>query len=164
VFAIGLLAYNHFFSQFYIPSESMRETLQINDRILVLNDQDNIQRGDIVVFQDPGGWLNNTDTKDGNFLVKRVIGVGGDTVECCDPLGRNIINGVPVDETYIKGSNLLSFTVKVPEGEIWVEGDNRENSGDSRYHQEINGGFVPLTNVQGKAVSLVWPFDHFQIF
>ena len=179
---------------FYIPSGSMEDTLHINDRILV----DEItprfggyERGDIVVFQDPGGWLppsteparapvveavdwvlslvglSAPDSDD--HLVKRIIGLPGDTVVCCNPLGQITINGVPIDETdYIKvpsGESAASrdaFDIVVPEESLWVLGDNRYRSKDSRYNQDQPGkGFVPLENVVGRAFLVTWPLDRF---
>jgi len=176
---------------FYIPSGSMLETLQINDRIIVnvmAPDLMPIEHGDIVVFRDPGGWLGaiTTEPKEpiqelsdfvlGTFgitapdsaehLVKRVIGLPGDTVECCDPQGRLIINGVPIDEPYIApGSNPsdIEFKVVVPEGSYWVMGDNRGNSTDSRFHQDLpSKGFVDQSFVVGKAFVISWPVSNFE--
>ena len=176
---------------FYIPSGSMLETLQINDRIIVnvmAPDLVPIEHGDIVVFRDPGGWLGaiTTEPKEpiqelsdfvlGTFgitapdsaehLVKRVIGLPGDTVECCDPQGRLIINGVPIYEPYIApGSNPsdIEFKVVVPEGSYWVMGDNRGNSTDSRFHQDLpSKGFVDQSFVVGKAFVISWPVSNFE--
>ncbi len=179
---------------FYIPSGSMEQTLQINDRILVdeLTPRwDGYHRGDIVVFQDPGGWmspsakpagsplaegvdwllslvgLSASDSED--HLIKRVIGVGGDHVVCCNALGQVTVNDVPIDETpYLNlhagqsAPNPLPFDVVVPEGSLWVMGDNRDNSRDSRFHQdEPGGGFVPLHNVVGRAFVITWPLSRF---
>ena len=178
---------------FYIPSGSMERTLLVNDRILV----DELtprwagyDRGDIVVFKDPGGWLppapqrparpalveaadwvltfvglSTSDAQD--HLVKRVIGLPGDRVVCCNALGQVTINGSPVDElSYLNlpegdtAASNIDFDVTVPEGAIWVMGDNRDRSQDSRAHQELpGGGFVPLENVVGRAFLTTWPFD-----
>ena len=178
---------------FYIPSGSMESTLLINDRILV----DEItprfggyQRGDIVVFRDPGGWLPVTEEPDRSFLVegvdwalsrvglsapdsddhlvKRVIGVGGDHVVCCNDIGQITINGAAIDETeYLQlpddaSASKDAFDVVVPEGKLWVLGDNRYSSKDSRYNTEQPGkGFVPVENVVGRAFLTTWPFDRF---
>src|SRR6478609_11217028 len=151
---------------FYIPSGSMEDTLLINDRILVDEVTPRFggyERGDIVVFRDPGGWLppvveeprppiiegidwvlslvglSAPDSDD--HLVKRIIGLPGDHVVCCNALGQITINDVPIDETgYIKlpsGESAASgdpFDVVVPEGSFWVLGDNRYRSKDSRYN------------------------------
>ncbi len=176
---------------FYIPSGSMLETLQINDRIIVnvmAPDVIPIEHGDIVVFKDPGGWLGAIPTEPkeplqelsdfvlGTFgitapdsaehLVKRVIGLPGDTVECCDPEGRLIINGVPIDEPYIAPGSTpsdIEFKVVVPEGSYWVMGDNRGNSTDSRFHQDLpSKGFVDQSFVVGKAFVISWPVSNFE--
>lgn len=173
---------------FYIPSGSMLETLQINDRIIVnvmAPEVVPIHRGDVVVFRDPGGWLGAipetpkepiqeiSDFVLGTFgitapdsaehLVKRVIGLPGDTVVCCDADGKLTVNGQALTEPYI-GTNApseIEFNVTVPEGHYWVMGDNRPNSTDSRYHQDLpTGGFVPVSVVVGNAFVISWPFDN----
>ncbi|WP_315105132.1 signal peptidase I [uncultured Microbacterium sp.] len=180
---------------FYIPSASMERTLLIDDRILVdeLTPRwTGYERGDIVVFKDPGGWLDPmpqapaqpplvkavdwvltfvgisaTDTQD--HLVKRVIGVEGDHVVCCNALGQITINGAPIDElSYLnlpEGDTAASnepFDVVVPEDSVWLLGDNRDRSRDARAHQELpSGGFVPVSNIVGKAFLTTWPLDRF---
>ncbi len=177
---------------FFIPSSSMEQTLQIDDRILVnelVPDLVGIERGDVVVFRDPGGWLPPTaeieqpplvaavdwvlsavglsasDSDD--HLIKRVIGLPGDRVECCNTLGQMTVNGVPLNEPYIMlpaGVTNVSkdaFDVTVPENSLWVMGDNRYNSKDSRYNREQPGnGFVPIDNVVGRAFVVSWPSSH----
>ena len=174
---------------FYIPSGSMLDTLEINDRIIVnvlAPEVIPMNRGDVVVFRDPGGWLGAipTSQKDplteatdfvlGTFgitapdsaehLVKRVIGLPGDTVTCCAPDGRLLINGAPIDEPYVRtGANPsdIEFSVTVPEGYYWVMGDNRPNSTDSRYHQDLpTGGFVPEEVIVGRAFVISWPVEN----
>lgn len=178
---------------FYIPSASMERTLMTDDRILVdeLTPRwTGYERGDIVVFKDPGGWLDGqpqtpaqpplveavdwvltvvgisaSDSQD--HLVKRVIGMPGDHVVCCNALGQITINGAPIDElSYLNlpdGDTAASnepFDIVVPEDSLWVLGDNRDRSRDSRAHQDLpSGGFVPLDNVVGKAFLTTWPFD-----
>jgi signal peptidase I len=170
---------------FYIPSGSMLETLQINDRIIVnvtAPEMTPINRGDVVVFRDPGGWLGAisieprdpvTDVVDfvlGTFgvtapdsaehLVKRVIGMPGDTVICCDADGNLTINGVPVTEPYLRDqpSGGPEFSVVVPEDSYWVLGDNRQNSQDSRYHTTLpSAGFVHRDFIVGRAFVISWP-------
>ena len=173
---------------FFIPSGSMLETLQINDRIIVnvtAPELTPISRGDVVVFRDPGGWLGSipetpkepiqelsdfilgtfgiTAPDSAEHLVKRVIGLPGDTVVCCDADGLVTVNGVPITEPYI-GNNLpseIEFSVEVPEGHYWVMGDNRPNSTDSRYHQDLpTKGFVPVSVVVGNAFVISWPFEN----
>jgi signal peptidase I len=140
-----------------------------------------VQRGDVVVFDDPGGqWLGAEGAvaltpvqkllsevglyPTGGHLVKRVIGIGGDRVACCDQKGRVMVNGVPLDEkAYISPGSAPSdrpFNVTVPKGRLWVMGDNRSNSEDSRFHQELpGGGTVPEQDVVGKVWAIVWPLD-----
>lgn len=177
---------------FYIPSASMERTLLINDRILVdeLTPRwTGYERGDVVVFQDPGGWLDPqpqspaqpplvqavdwvltfigvsaSDSQD--HLVKRVIGLPGDHVVCCNALGQITINGAPIDELgYLNlpdGDTAASnepFDVVVPDESLWLLGDNRDRSRDARAHQDLpSGGFVPISNVVGKAFLTTWPF------
>ncbi|MFI5648732.1 signal peptidase I [Kitasatospora sp. NPDC051705] len=178
---------------FVIPSGSMEQTIQVGDRVLV----DKLtpwfgsepQRGDVVVFKDPGGWLesDHKPSDDGPVLgaakdvltfvgllpsdseqdlIKRVIGVGGDTVECCDAQGRLSVNGTPVDESsYLAPGNPPSqrpFKVKVPQGRLWVMGDHRDVSADSRFHMGNPGqGTIPLSGVVGRAFAIAWPLDRF---
>jgi signal peptidase I len=171
---------------FYIPSASMNDTLVTDDRILVQKvsywgggDPD---RGDIVVFADPGGWLGAVGSQapgnplaraletvglypTGGHLVKRVIGVGGDRVRCCDDRDRLTVNGVPLDERSYLGAgekpSTIDFDVTVRKGYVWVQGDNRSNSADSRVHLgDPGGGQVPTGDLVGKVFAVVWPFDH----
>jgi signal peptidase I len=174
---------------FYIPSGSMENTLQIKDRVAVNKVpfiSDNIKRGDVVVFRDPNNWLPEPYDSTTNqfvakaksalvtvgvlpnpakqYLVKRVVGVGGDRVVCCTKDGKLTINGVEVTEPYIFAGNKpseMNFDVTVPKGKLWVMGDHRGASADSRYHQDdINKGFVPLSKVTGRVVGVIWPFKN----
>ena len=168
---------------FYVPSASMEDTLMISDRIIaskITTRISGVERGEIVVFSDPSDWLFDpirepnpvrdaltfigllpSDT--GQDLVKRVIGLGGDRVTCCDAEGRITVNGVGLDEPYIRGlTDQVYFDVVVPPDSMFVLGDNRADSRDSRYHLEQNNGSVPLANVVGRVVAVVWPFDHFR--
>ncbi|TDN41640.1 signal peptidase I [Curtobacterium flaccumfaciens] len=149
---------------FYIPSASMENTLLIGDRVLVnelVPGVVPVQRGDVVVFQDPGGWLT---AGQGDDLIKRVIGMPGDTVSCCDAQGRLSVNGHPVDESYVvlaPGSDRVSsedFSVTVPAGRLWVMGDNRYDSADSRVH-----GTVPVADVVGRAFLTTWPVSRWTV-
>jgi signal peptidase I len=184
VLAIVIKAF--FMQAFYIPSGSMNDTLVLNDRILVQKVSywggNSPQRGDVVVFADPGGWLDSSEVRTatnpvtkglelfglyptGGHLVKRVIGVGGDEVMCCDANGRVKVNGVPLHEkSYLAAGekpSLIDFKVKVPDGFIWVQGDNRSNSADSRVHLgDPGGGMIPVDDVVGKVFMVVWPLDH----
>lgn len=171
---------------FQIPSSSMEQTLQINDRIIVSKLVPNyrqLNRGDVIVFQDDDNWLKrdaNTPSPSiigkmmiwmglrpddsQNHLVKRVIGLPGDRVQCCDTNGRLKVNGVSVDESgYINPGNapsLIKFDVTVPAGKLWVMGDNRSNSEDSRFHmKEPSNGFVSVKQVTGRAFAIMWPIN-----
>ncbi|QCB95343.1 signal peptidase I [Cellulomonas shaoxiangyii] len=173
---------------FFIPSQSMHETLVENDRILVSKltpGPRDLQRGDIVVFKDPGGWLQPVVQPErgpvgealndgltwigllpqdaGEHLVKRVIGLPGDRVACTGPGEPVTVNGVPIDEPYLAAGSQPSekaFDVVVPEGSVWVMGDNRQHSADSRYNQgRPGGGSVPVDNIVGVAFVTVWPVD-----
>lgn len=187
-FLVSFLLKSFLVRSFYIPSQSMQHTLEVNDRILVnqlVPEVVDVQRGDIVVFEDPGGWLYPkamqsepspleqflqtvglaADTSH-EYVVKRVIGVGGDRVTCCGASGRVEVNGVPIDEPYIvlpegkSRASEIDFDVTVPEGSVWVLGDNRYASKDSRYNQEQPGkGFVPESQIVGRAFLLNWPMD-----
>jgi signal peptidase I len=173
---------------FYIPSGSMLDTLQINDRIIVnvtVPEITPISRGDIVVFRDPGGWLGVvspqpkdpltevTDFVLGTFgitapdsaehLVKRVIGLPGDVVVCCDADGHITINGVKVVEPYLLDppSGGPEFSATVPADSYWMLGDNRRNSQDSRYHGDLpSSGFVHRDFVVGRAFVVSWPVSN----
>jgi signal peptidase I len=185
---ISVLIKTFLVQAFYIPSGSMENTLLVNDRVLVnkLADKpDEIHRGDVVVFRDPGGWLDGGQPGRGGLiglirdglvfvglapaageedLIKRVIGVGGDKVACCDAQGRVTVNGVPLNEPYLypgdKPSEEKFGPFTVPAGELWVMGDHRSVSEDSRAHRQQPGrGFVPVTDVIGRAFTVVWPLD-----
>jgi signal peptidase I len=187
VVALGLsfLVRTFVVQAFYVPSQSMEDTLVPNDRILAskLNTRfGGVKRGEIVVFRDPGDWLDPYQkqpsagitgalewvgllpSNTGDDLVKRVIAVGGDNVRCCSPDGRIVLNGVPLDEPYVKPgstSDDVRFDVTVPEGRVFVMGDNRSASADSRYHLNEDQGTVPEENVVGRVVLTVWPFSAF---
>ncbi|MFT4231806.1 MAG: signal peptidase I [Leucobacter sp.] len=186
-FLVSFLLKTFLVRSFYIPSVSMEQTLKVDDRILVnelVPQVIDVQRGDVVVFKDPGGWLlpSGTNPPKGfekvlqavglaadtshEYVVKRVIGIGGDRVSCCDAEGRVMVNGVPIDEPYIvvpadeTRASKIDFDVTVPEGSVWVMGDNRYQSKDSRYNQDQPGkGFVPESEIVGRAFLLNWPLD-----
>ncbi|MFF3856955.1 signal peptidase I [Micromonospora sp. NPDC002575] len=156
---------------FYIPSPSMENTLQINDRVLVnklVYDFRSPHRGEVVVFKAPTEWSGNPDGED---FIKRVIGVGGDHVVCCDPQERIMINGKPIDEPYIYSANGQQdkaadqeFDITVPQGRLWVMGDHRSASGDSLEHwqqsgQNIDSATIPEDQVVGRAFTVFWPVD-----
>ena len=191
-----------FVQVFYIPSESMEPGLVKNDHILVEKPSywfgRSPQRGDVVVFEDPGGWLDpeETDAPDGalasamarigllpsgGHLVKRVVGVAGDVVTCCDEDGRLTVNGTPLDEggyitrqpecngPMIQGCQWSAGPV--PAGHIFVMGDNRNHSADSTVHLclEADAGCVPggeyvdTDLVVGKVVTRFWPVGRFDL-
>jgi signal peptidase I len=191
---ISFLIKTFLIRSFYIPSESMMDTLHVNDRIIVnelVPDLVPIERGDVVVFRDPGGWLpaqapaedqnpvvgffdwllsivGLTAPDSNDHLIKRVIGLPGDVVACCNEFGQMTVNGVPLDEVdlYVvlpDGVTKVSrddFEVTVPADSLWVMGDNRYNSQDSRYQQETpSKGFVPFDHVVGRAILISWPVD-----
>jgi signal peptidase I len=190
--AVSLVIKSFLVQFFYIPSGSMENTLQINDRVAVNKVpfiSKSINRGDVVVFRDPDNWLPEPYTSDGNkylakvkdglvavgvlpnpakqYLVKRVIGVAGDKVECCSKNKKLMINGVEIDEPYIFAGNSASdtkFNVTVPEGKVWVMGDHRGASADSRFHQDdINSGMVPTSKVTGRVIGIIWPIKNLGI-
>ncbi|MCZ4126166.1 signal peptidase I [Streptomyces sp. H39-S7] len=189
VLALGIKTF--FVQAFSIPSGSMQNTLQEGDRVLV----DKLtpwfgsepERGEVVVFHDPGDWLKDQPVKQQNALerrtqqvlsfiglmpsadekdlIKRVIAVGGDTVEC-NAGGPVKVNGVALDEPYIfPGATPCGDypvgSVKVPKGMLWVMGDHRNGSQDSRFHQlqRSGDGFVPVSNVVGRALVVAWPVN-----
>ncbi|MET9733969.1 signal peptidase I [Streptomyces sp. NPDC006458] len=186
---LALLIKTFLVQAFSIPSDSMQNTLQQGDRVLV----DKLtpwfgsepERGEVVVFHDPDSWLAGEPTPDPNALqtvlswiglmpsaeekdlIKRVVGVGGDTVECSGT-GPLKVNGKPLDEPYVYPGNTPCsdddqggrFKVTVPEGFIWVMGDHRQNSRDSRYNQsDSHHGMVPVDKVVGRAVVKAWPIN-----
>lgn len=171
---------------FYIPSGSMENTLQVQDRVAVNRVPfigNDISRGDVIVFRDPAGWLPEASSYNENritsaireglvivgvipnpakqYLVKRVIGVAGDKVVAKDQVLT--INGKPTKEPYIFAGNSPSdtdFNITVPEGKVWVMGDHRGASGDSRVHQDdVNNGMVPVEKITGRVVATIWPLD-----
>jgi signal peptidase I len=184
---------------FFIPSPSMEDTLLIDDRVMVSKlapTPFGVHRGDVVVFTDPGGWLSGPSlpaqtgvgawingafqaiglapsTAD-NFLIKRVIGTGGDRIQCAlgsvDSNSNGLIDGVIsvngvelAEEVYLKPGEVAceaELDVTVPDGALWMMGDNRGHSGDSRAHQdEEGGGSVKLANVVGIAKIRTWPLN-----
>jgi signal peptidase I len=154
---------------FYIPSVSMQHTLEINDRVLVNKLVYHFRdpaRGEIVVFEAPPDWRSGVDDED---FIKRVIGVGGDRIACCDEQQRLIINGESLDEPYLFSQGGVSdaaageaFELTVPEGRLWLLGDHRSSSGDSMDHFQRSGGDLQAATVDqdaviGRAFVLFWP-------
>jgi signal peptidase I len=176
---------------FYIPSGSMENTLQINDRVLVnkiVYHIRDIDRGDIVVFNGDGSWDPGTIPVNGNIfqqfgngfasmfgfghpgdiLIKRVIGIPGDHVACCDAQGRVTVNNVPLnEESYLypdSAPSVVRFNIVVPPGRLWVMGDNRFYSDDSRDHQgDPGGGTIPESAVIGRAFIIIWPLSRWRL-
>lgn len=160
-----LLLVSHFVVEpFQVPSSSMRDTLRVGDRVLVdklaYRFGGSPRRGDVIVFDGKDSF----STSGGTDYVKRVIGVGGDRVTCCDTRGRITVNGHPLDETYLHPGDAPSrepFDIVVPEGRLWVMGDHRDDSADSRAHLgDPGGGTVPVGRVIGRAEWIAWPVGH----
>ncbi|WP_341719550.1 signal peptidase I [Micromonospora sp. FIMYZ51] len=156
---------------FFIPSPSMENTLKIDDRVLVNKLVYNFRsphRGEVIVFKAPMEWSGNPAGED---FIKRVIGVGGDRVVCCDEQDRLVINGVPLDEPYIFSFDGQrdkpadqEFDVVVPPGRLWVMGDHRSASGDSLEHyqqsgENITSATIPESEVVGRAFTIFWPVN-----
>ncbi len=155
---------------FFIPSESMEHTLNIDDRVLVnklVYDFRDPQRGEIIVFTSPLDWRSDPTEED---FIKRVIGVAGDHVVCCDNQGRISVNGKALDEPYLYHSDTgqadapseNDFDIVVPPGRLWVMGDHRSHSGDSReqyvnHSKDIMEATIPVDAVIGRAFVLFWP-------
>ncbi|MBT2423111.1 signal peptidase I [Streptomyces sp. ISL-22] len=190
---IALVLKTFLVQAFVIPSGSMEQTIQVGDRVLVDKLTpwfgSKPKRGDVVVFKDPGGWLRGEQTTvpkedpvvvkqvkgaltfigllpsdDEKDLIKRVVGVGGDRVKCCDTQGRVTVNGIPLNEDYLYPGNAPStteFDITVPQGRLWVMGDHRADSADSRAHQNQDyGGTVSEDEVVGRAMVIAWPLGH----
>lgn len=182
---------------FIIPSASMEQTLEIGDRVVVVKTV-SFHRGDVVVFKDPDNWLDTPSVPENpvrqaleflgvapasstDHLVKRVIGMPGDHVRCCTAQGQIEVNGKALDESsYLYSTNGvavrpsdINFDVIVPAGDIFVLGDNRSDSRDSRYHlcdavgadeAPGQGAFVPESDVTGPVVAIAMPFDRMTRF
>ncbi|MGW8883694.1 signal peptidase I [Streptomyces sp. NPDC055749] len=157
-FAWGAVVYK----PYTVPTGSMTPTVAVGDRVLAERvDGADVRRGDVVVFTD-SVWGNQP-------MVKRVVGVGGDKVACCDAEGRLTINGEPVEEPYLQSQSQAGgqsgapatpqdFTAEVPEGKLFLLGDERNTSLDSRVHLEDPGqGSVPLSAVQARLDAVAWP-------
>lgn len=157
----ALIANLFFINIYNIPSESMDPTLRVKDYIIsvpLLDNREDPERGDVVLFYPPESW----DKPEGEVFIKRAIAIGGDTVECCSPEGEVLVNGEPIEEEYRQGGNGdLTYSFTVPEDSIFVLGDNREHSADSRYHPYEP--FIPLDRVIGQPISIIYPFNHIKL-
>ena len=169
-------------------SGSMMNTLVKDDRVVVSKLTPSlfeVRRGDIVVFEDPGGWLPPDHTlpessglsrvltwvgvlpeDEGNHLIKRVIGVPGDKVSCCTADGRLMVNGTPIDEPYLfpgAPPSSRTFDITVPADHLWVMGDNRDHSQDSRFKDapanDGSDGSIPISGVVGRSFAIIWPLS-----
>jgi signal peptidase I len=191
---LSFLLKTFFFQSFWIPSSSMEGTLAVGDRILVTKWRPGpleLRHGDIVVFRDPNNWLSAEEVQAGSgpqgvlgdvlkftgllpddageHLVKRVVGLPGDTVECRTDDGPVYVNGVAITETYLSPGVApctgfaTPWKTEVPADYVWVMGDNRGNSADSRAHPgDPGGGSIPIDHVVGTAFATVWPLDHWK--
>jgi signal peptidase I len=171
---------------FIVPTDSMNPTVQVGDRVLVSRLSyrvGDIKRGDVIVFDGAGVFepepapARNALAGAGRAIssafglpvgsrdyVKRVIGLPGERVICCDPQGRITVNGVPLPERYIQPGDAASdvtFSILVPADRLWVMGDHRSDSADSRAHLgDPGGGTVPVNRVVGRVISIYWPLSH----
>ncbi|SFD00764.1 signal peptidase I [Streptomyces aidingensis] len=186
--ALALFLFGTYVLQpFRIPSGSMEDTLEVGDRVLVnklaYSFGGEIRRGDVVVFDGAGSFAAPRDDSEGQLLrilrtagasvglaephetdyIKRVIGIGGDRVSCCDAQGRIRVNGEPLDEPYLYPGDMpstVTFDIRVPEGRLWVMGDHRSDSADSREYLGMpGGGTVPEDRVIGRAEFIGWPIS-----
>ncbi|GGE68402.1 signal peptidase I [Nesterenkonia cremea] len=182
---ISFVVKTFFLRAFYIPSESMEETLQVDDRIVVnllAPGVMDIDRGDVVVFEDTREWWGSGAAPETNafqdamifvglmpdtsshYVVKRVVGMEGDHIECCDDEGRILVNGEPIDEPYLFPSDAPSateFEVTVPEDSVWLLGDHRSASADSRAHaSDPDMGAVPMDDIIGRSAAVIWPMNN----
>jgi signal peptidase I len=164
---VAILVRTFVLQTYYVPSPSMTHTLNVNDRVLVNKlayDFRDPHRGEVIVFNSPLDWRDVPSEK---VFVKRVIGVPGDHVVCCDSQGRLTVNGAALDEPYLNHdvpramASPAKFNITVPAGRLWVMGDNRYDSADSQEHwtanQDINEATIPIKSVIGRAFVLFWP-------
>lgn len=156
------------FPLYWIPSSSMMNTILKNDRVVTLSTHivpvSKLQRGDVIVFKDPANWLGEEEGGHTGYLIKRLIGLPGDVVACAGPGEPLTVNGVAIDETaYVRPGSAPSqfaFKVTVTAGNVFVLGDNRGASADSRFHPDDgNNGLVPMANISGRAWLTFWPLN-----
>jgi signal peptidase I len=186
VIAVGV--HSFLFQAFFIPSGSMENTLLKGDRVIVNRlsyKVGHVQRGQVVVFSGVDSWTPEGSistpsnpvlremSKVGSYLgfapsgeqdfIKRVIGIPGDHVVCCNSQGQITVNGTALRESYLypgSDNRTLPFDIVVPAGRLWVEGDHRNDSADSRSHTGLpGGGTIPINKVIGRAFVIVWPFS-----
>lgn len=188
IFLFLALVRNVWMDVYYIPSESMEPLLLTGDRVLVSRvafTNRAIERGDVVVFDGRGSfvpWNSGAgDVADAivgagqwlglvpndNIYVKRVLGVAGDTVKCCSASGLLEVNGVPVTESYLypgDDPSALTFEVRVPQGKLWLMGDHRNVSLDSRSLLGApGGGLISTERVIGSPIATVWPLGRMHV-
>lgn len=184
---VAILVKTFLVQPFFIPSESMVPTLETDDKILVSKLTPGVfdlHRGDVIVFEDPDNWVGDSADTQGlryqvykvlsyvglapdpaeNHLVKRLIGMGGDHVVCAKQGGKVQVNGVTIDEPYVRDGATPcaeTFDVTVPQGSVWVMGDNREASADSANHYAFKDAnpYVPESDITGKAEVIMWPLS-----
>jgi len=170
------------FQAFYVPSGSMKNTLQISDRFVASRIGHEIEHGEIVVFYDSAGWMAEiaeavalrksawtrflkmggiVPSENNEVMVKRVIGLPGDHIVCCNAYQQIMINGAAINEPYLPegmAPSLMEFDVTVPDGKLFLMGDNRSHSADSRkFLHHSSHGFVQQSDVIGRAVATIWP-------
>ncbi|MBD0744465.1 signal peptidase I [Streptomyces sp. CBMA152] len=150
-FAWGAVEYK----PYTVPTQSMNPTVKAGDRVLAQRiDGADVKRGDVVIFKDKV-WGNVP-------MVKRVVGIGGDTVKCCDEGGKLTVNGKPIDEPYLHGTapSTTKFSATVPKDQLFLLGDERDVSLDSRVHlEDAASGSVPRSAVSARVDAIAWPLD-----
>lgn len=179
---LALLTRTFVVQTFSIPSDSMEPTLAPGERVLVWRvNASEVQRGDVVVFDGTGTFVDAPADPEGlarvgtavgrvlgfrpgeSDFVKRVVGLPGDRITCCDDEGRLLVDGVPLEEPYVYAGDAaseLTFDIEVPKGRLWVMGDHRSDSADSRAHLgSPGGGTIALDDVIGRVVVVSWPLD-----
>ncbi|MEU4352666.1 signal peptidase I [Streptomyces sp. NPDC023838] len=143
------------YKPYTVPTQSMNPTVKAGDRVLAQRiDGADVKRGDVVIFKDKV-WGNVP-------MVKRVVGIGGDTVKCCDQGGKLTVNGRPIDEPYLRNTaaSTTKFSATVPKDQLFLLGDERDVSLDSRVHlEDAANGSVPRSAVSARVDAVAWPLD-----